>query len=122
MPHPARSAQGAFGGGLFGGFSSASSLPGAAGGGTPFGAFRRSASEPHHERFDSDEFHAEGRELEDELMALTGGLMHLDDDDDEPAPKPEEEARGGAPATRSSTTAVQTERRRQNASSKQTRA
>ena len=49
----------------------------------------------HHERFDSDEFRAEGRELEDELMALTGGLMHLDDDDDEisPSPKPEEEAR-----------------------------
>jgi len=92
MPHPAR-AQSAFGGGIFGGFSSASSLQGAAAGGTPFGAFRRSASEPHHERFDSDEFHAEGRELEDELMALTGGLMHLDDDDDEPAPKPEEEER-----------------------------
>ena len=96
MPHPAR-AQSAFGGGIFGGFSSASSLvsPSAAAGGTPFGAFRRSASEPHHERFDSDEFRAEGRELEDELMALTGGLMHLDDDDDEisPSPKPEEEAR-----------------------------
>jgi hypothetical protein len=100
MPHPAR-AQSAFGGGIFGGFSSASSLQGAAAGGTPFGAFRRSASEPHHERFDSDEFHAEGRELEDELMALTGGLMHLDDDDDEPAPKPEEEERVATTTTRS---------------------
>ena len=68
----------------------------------PFGAFRRSASEPHHERFDSDEFRAEGRELEDELMALTGGLMHLDDDDDEISPrdpKPEEEARGSKSTT-----------------------
>ena len=135
MPHPAR-AQSAFGGGIFGGFSSArvSRLSSAAAGGTPFGAFRRSASEPHHERFDSDEFRAEGRELEDELMALTGGLMHLDDDDDEisPAPKPEEEARVATTTTdRGSvfartrgdprTTAVR-ERRRQNASSKQTRA
>ena len=103
MPHPAR-AQSAFGGGIFGGFSSASSLvsPTAAAGGTAFGAFRRSASEPHHERFDSDEFRAEGRELEDELMALTGGLMHLDDDDDEISPrdpKPEEEARGSKSTT-----------------------
>jgi hypothetical protein len=56
---------------------------------------------PRHERFDSDEFSAEGRELEDELMALTGGLMHLDDDDDEPAPKPEEEERVATTTTRS---------------------
>ena len=98
MPHPRAAAQNAFGGGIFGGFGSASSLPGAAAGG--FAPFRRSASDPHRERerFDSDEFRAEGRELEDELMALTGGLMHLDDDDDDddggddaPAPpKPEE--------------------------------
>ena len=34
-------------------------------------------------------------------MALTGGLMHLDDDDDEPAPKPEEEERVATTTTRS---------------------
>ena len=89
MPHPARTTN-AFGGGIFGGFSSSASL-----GGSHSHSFRRSASDlPRHERFDSDEFSAEGRELEDELMALTGGLMHLDDDDDDASapPKPEEDA------------------------------
>jgi hypothetical protein len=70
----------AFGGGIFGGFAS---------GGV-------AASPPRHERFDSDEFRAEGRELEDELMALTGGLMHLDYDDDD-------DAVGGDSATRDGT-------------------
>jgi hypothetical protein len=95
MPHPARTTN-AFGGGIFGGFSSSASLGGVAGsGGSHSHSFRRSASDlPRHERFDSDEFSAEGRELEDELMALTGGLMHLDDDDDDASapPKPEEDA------------------------------
>ena len=103
MPHPART-QNAFGGGIFGGFSSAASLGGVAPAGGSH-SFRRSASEPRHERFDSDEFSVEGRELEDELMALTGGLMHLDDDDDDDdddaatPPKPEEDAAVGVTST-----------------------
>ena len=87
MPHPAQMEQSwsaappssvtnsasAFGGGIFGGFTS---VMGGAGG--------LASGDSGSTHFDSrDEFEAEGRELEDELMALTGGMMHLDDDDED---------------------------------------
>lgn len=80
-------AGGAFGGGIFDfGFSSESARRDA-----PERVSTSPSRHGHVRRFgsfDSDLFHAEGRELEDELMALTGGLMHLDDDDDDDAATP----------------------------------